>query len=73
MGKITTISGKSEESSYVVAKIMVKNMKLHAITESVIFPACCKIGNIIFGEEYEKEVLKVLMSDNTCLKMLSHK
>jgi hypothetical protein len=32
---------------------------------SVILPACCKIVNIMFGEEYEKEILKILMWDNT--------
>jgi hypothetical protein len=42
-----------------------KKMKLHTIAESVILPACCKIVDIMFGEEYEKEILKIRMSDNT--------
>jgi hypothetical protein len=40
-------------------------MKSHTIAESVILPACCKIVNIIIGEEYEREILKIPMSDNT--------
>jgi hypothetical protein len=40
-------------------------MKSHTITESVILPACCKIINIMFDEEYEKEILNIPMSDST--------
>jgi hypothetical protein len=38
---------------------MAKKIKPHTITEPVILPACCKIVNIMFGEEYEKEILKI--------------
>jgi hypothetical protein len=44
---------------------MAKKMKLHTIAKSVILPACCKIVNIVFGEEYEKEILKIPVPDNT--------
>jgi hypothetical protein len=40
-------------------------MKSHTTAESLILPTCCKIINIMFGKEYEKEILKVTMSDNT--------
>jgi hypothetical protein len=55
-------------------QIVAKEMKSHTITESVILPACCKIVNIMFGEEYEKEILKISMSDNTvsrCIQDMS--
>jgi hypothetical protein len=39
--------------------------KSHTIAGSVILPACCKIVNIMFGEEYEKEILKIPMSNST--------
>jgi hypothetical protein len=39
-------------------------MKSHTIAESLILPACCRIVNIMFDEEYEK-ILKIPMSDNT--------
>jgi hypothetical protein len=39
--------------------------KSHIIAESVILAASCKIVNIIFGKEYENEILKTPTSDNT--------
>jgi hypothetical protein len=42
-----------------------KKIKSHTIAEPVILPGCCKIVNIMFGEEYEKEMLKIYRSDNT--------
>jgi hypothetical protein len=45
--------------------MVAKKIKSHTTAESVILPACCKIVNIIFGEECEKEILKISMSDNT--------
>ena len=46
-------------------------MKSHTIAESVILPACCKIVNIMFDKNYEKEVLKIPMSDNTISRRIS--
>jgi hypothetical protein len=54
--KTTTISDSAEEVRYAVAKSWQK-IKSHTIAEPVILPACCKIVNIMFGEEYEKEIL----------------
>jgi hypothetical protein len=65
-----------------VAKIVAKKVKSHTITGSVILPACHKIVRIMFGEEYEKDILEIPMSDNTISwhiqdisqdKTLSHK
>ena len=69
--KITTISDKAQEASYAVADIVAKKMKSHTIAESVILPACCKIVNIMFGEKYEQEVLKIPVSDNTISRRIS--
>jgi hypothetical protein len=45
-------------------------MKSHTIAESLILPACCKIVqvNTTFGKKYEKEILKIPMSDNTIIQ-----
>jgi hypothetical protein len=62
--KMTTISDKAEEASYAVTEIVAKKKKKitsHTIAELVILPACCKIVNNMFGEEYEKEILKILI------------
>jgi hypothetical protein len=37
----------------------------HITAESIILPAFCKIVNIMFGEEYGKDILKIRISDNT--------
>lgn len=36
-----------------------------ANSEPVIFPACSKIVNIMFGVEYEKDIPEILMSHDT--------
>jgi hypothetical protein len=63
--KTTTISDRAQDLSYAVVEILAKIMKSHTIAEWVILPACCKFVNIIFGKEYEKEILKTHMPDNT--------
>jgi hypothetical protein len=62
---ITTVSDRVQEARYAIAEIVAKKIKSHRIVESVILPACCKIVNITFGEEYEKEILKIPRSDKT--------
>jgi hypothetical protein len=47
-----------------------KKIKLHTITEPAILPSCCKIVNIIFGEGYEKEILKIPTSDDTICRRI---
>jgi hypothetical protein len=59
------IQNKAQKPSYVVAEIVAKKRDEITISEPVILPACCKIVNIMFGEEYAKEILKFLMSDNS--------
>jgi hypothetical protein len=61
--KSTTISGKIQEGSYAVAEIVVKN-ETNTVAQSVILPTC-KYVNIMFGEEYKREIFKVLISHNT--------
>jgi hypothetical protein len=57
--KITIISDKVHETSDAIVEIMAKKMKSRRIAELVILPACCKIVNIMLGEEYEKGILKI--------------
>ena len=40
-------------------------MKSHTIAESVILSACYTVIKTMFGKEYEKEILKIHLSDNT--------
>ncbi|XP_023702941.1 protein ZBED8-like [Cryptotermes secundus] len=42
-----------------------KKIKSHTTAESESLPTICKRVNIMFGQEYGKEILKIPMSDNT--------
>jgi hypothetical protein len=44
---------------------MAKKIKSHTIAESVILQTCYKIVNVMFGEEYGKENLKIPVPDKT--------
>ncbi|XP_025417424.1 zinc finger BED domain-containing protein 5-like [Sipha flava] len=72
MTKIVTISDKTQEASYLVAEFVAKQMKPHTIAEKLILPACREIVKVIFGEEAEKEVLKIPISDNTISRRIEH-
>lgn len=72
MTKIVTISDKTQEASYLVAELVAKQMKPHTIAEKLILPACCEIVKVLFGEEAEKEVLKIPVSNNTVSRRIEH-
>lgn len=63
--KLSSVSDKAQEASYAVAELIAKEMKSHTTAESTILPACCEIVKIMFGEECEKEVRKIPLSNNT--------
>lgn len=63
--KLSSVSNKAQEASYVVAELIAKKMKSYTTAENTILPACCEIVKIMFGEEYEKEVKKIPLSNNT--------
>jgi hypothetical protein len=56
--EITTISDNDQEANYIVAKSWQK-IKSRTIADPVILPECCKIVNIMFGEQYKKEIIKI--------------
>ena len=58
-------SDKAQEASYLVAELVAKEMKAHTIAESLILPACQAIVKTMFGDEAEKEIKKIPLSDNT--------
>jgi len=72
MTKIVTISDKTQEASYLVAELVAKQMKPHTIAEKLILPTCREIVKVLFGEEAEKEVLKIPISDNTISRRIEH-
>jgi hypothetical protein len=61
--QITIIFWQSSKSKLCSCRNLGKKRWNHiTIAESVILPACCKIVNIVFGEEYGKEILKISIS-----------
>lgn len=63
--RMVTTSDKAQIASCAVAEILAQKRKSHLTAESVILPACRKIVKIMFGDEAEKEVMKIPLSDNT--------
>lgn len=63
--KHSSVSEKAQEASYVVAELIAQKMKSHTTAESIILPACCEVVKIMFGEDCEKEIRKIPLSNNT--------
>jgi hypothetical protein len=57
------VSDKSQEASFLVAELVAKEMKAHTITESLILPACRAIEKTMLGEDAEKEINKIPLSN----------
>jgi hypothetical protein len=57
------LSSQAQEASYAVAEIVTTRgtRTSNTIAPSVLLPACCKIVNIMFGEEYQQDILKILV------------
>jgi len=69
--KAVTISDKAQEASFLVAELVAKEMKPHTVAESLILPACRAIVRTMFGEEAEREVQKIPLSDSTISRRIS--
>ncbi len=69
--KKVCISDKAQEASYLVAELVAKEMKAHTIAESLILPACQAIVKAMFGDEAQKEVAKIPLSNNTISRRIS--
>ncbi|KAL4107274.1 hypothetical protein QTP88_017647 [Uroleucon formosanum] len=70
--KHSTVSDKAQEASYAVAELIAKKMKSHTTTESTILPACYEIVKILFREDFEKEVRKIPLSNNTVQRRIEY-
>ncbi|XP_068240084.1 SCAN domain-containing protein 3-like [Palaemon carinicauda] len=65
LSKKVKVADKAQETSYLVAELVVKSMKPHTRAETLILPACSAIVKTMFGSEAEKEVRKIPVSDST--------
>jgi hypothetical protein len=69
--KTVSVSDKAQEASYYVAELVAKEMKSHTIAESLILPACQAIVKTMLGEEAEKEIKKIPLSNNTISRRIT--
>lgn len=63
--KKMNISAKAQEASYLVAQIIAKNKEPHTIAETTIKESCCAIARTMFGPEFESQINKIPLADNT--------
>ena len=66
------MSSKAQEASYLVAQIIAKNKEPHTIAETSIKKSCCAIVRTMFGPEFEAEVNKIPLADNTIERRIEH-
>jgi len=69
--KTIKISDKAQEASFYVAELVAKEMKAHTIAESLILPACQAIVKTMFGDEAEKEIKKIPLSNSTISRRIT--
>lgn len=54
--KTVKISDKAQLASYKIAELIAVQLKPHTIAESLILPAYCEIGKIMFGDEAKRKL-----------------
>ena len=60
-----TISEKAQIASYEVSEMIAIKMKSHALAESIILPACRKMVKTMLGDDAEKQLCKIPLSNDT--------
>lgn len=60
-----TVSEKAQIASYEVSEMITVKMKSHTLAESIILPACKKMVKIMLGDDAEKEMSKIPLSNDT--------
>lgn len=63
-----TVSNKAQIASYKVAELIAQKTKPYTVVESLILQTCHEII-IIFGDEASNSIWKILLSDDSILKI----
>ena len=59
------VSKKAQIASLEISEMIAQNLKSHTLAELIILPACRKMVKTMFGDEAEKEIKKIPLSNNT--------
>ena len=60
-----TVSEKAQIASFEISEMVAQMLKSHTLAESVILPACKKMVKTMLGDEAEKEISKIPLSNDT--------
>ena len=60
-----TVSEKAQIASYEVSEMIAIKMKSHTLAESLILPACKKMVKTMLGDDAEKQISKIPLSNDT--------
>lgn len=60
-----TLSEKAQIASYEVSEMIAVKMKSHTLAESIILPACRKMVKTMLGDDAEKQLSKIPLSNDT--------
>jgi len=68
--KLINISDKARIANYKVSELIVQKMQPRYIAENLILPACKEIVISILSDSTDKEVSRVLISNNTIYRWI---
>ena len=60
-----TVSEKAQIASLEISKMVAQNLKSHTLVQLIILPACTKMVKTMLGDEAEKEINKIPLSNDT--------
>ena len=60
-----TVSEKAQIASLEISVMVAQNLKSHTLAELIILPECRKMVKTMLGDEDEKEINKILLSNDT--------
>jgi len=68
--KAMTVSERAQLALYEVEEIIALKSNSDALAESVILPACQKMGKVMLGDKAEQDISKITLSNSTIQKRI---
>ena len=67
-----TVSEKAQIASYEVSEMIAIKMKSHTLAESLTLPACKKMVKTMLGDDAEKQISKIPLSNDIVVLLEQH-